>query len=224
MLPSSSADFPDLASLEEAELGLKRLQLQSSSTPTTSSNSPHANKLDPNQHPHHGHHSSHFSYTVTLGDHSIRILGDDLQYVQEAKMALDDYFLQKYPDLFCASNSIEDVEEEEEEEEDFQEDEEAEEEEEGCFSPQRYDRETLLSLAVVRTPPPDFSHLDPDIRGNIVLDKRREFDVEKFSRETTSSTSSQTAASVTTNNQNHGSNAANNNINNNKASADSVPG
>lgn len=118
-------------------------------------------------HHHHSPHSSSFSYTVTLGDHSIKILGDDLQYVQEAKMALDDYFLQKYPDLFCANlNGIEEGEGDEDEEDD---DDEYEDFQDGS-SCQRYDRQTLLSLSKVRTPPPDFSHLEADVRGTIVLE------------------------------------------------------
>jgi len=105
---------------------------------------------------------SHFNYTVTLGaEDVIKISGKNLQYVQEAKLALDDYFSQKYPNLFY-SNSM------------------GEDEVEMVQLAPRYDRATLLSLSVVETAAPDFSHLDPEVRSNIVLQERRKFDVQQL--------------------------------------------
>ncbi|ODM93354.1 MIF4G domain-containing protein A [Orchesella cincta] len=185
VLPSSatslSGDYPDLddSDLVGMSGSLKRLQLQSSSSSSQIGGISKLSSSDPHsQHHHPSHHqpsSSHFTYTVTLGDHSIKILGDDIQYVQEAKMALDDYFLQKYPDLFCAA-SIEDEEEDDEDGQLL----EGDENDPSSFNYQRYDRDTLLSLSGVQTPSPDFSHLEPEVRGSIVLEKRRDFDLEKF--------------------------------------------
>ncbi|CAL8130110.1 unnamed protein product [Orchesella dallaii] len=204
VLPSSAAslsgDYPDLEDGDLVGMGgsLKRLQLQSSSSASQLGGISKLSSSDPHSHPHHHHHqtSSHFSYTVTLGDHSIKILGDDIQYVQEAKMALDDYFLQKYPDLFCAA-SIEDEEEEDEDDDQLLE---GDENDPSSFIHQRYDRETLLSLSKVKTPSPDFSHLEPEVRGGFVLEKRREFDLEKFNGKgptATTSLSGKGAASAT---------------------------
>ncbi|OXA50216.1 phospholipase D A isoform X2 [Folsomia candida] len=108
-----------------------------------------------------------FCYSVNLGEDVLRITGSNLQFVQEAKFALDDYFSQKYPELFYASN---DVEDEEEISEDVQ------------LVP-KYDRTTLLSLSLVKTPMPNFTHLDPEVQNCIVLTTPRKFDPDKFCRE-----------------------------------------
>lgn len=166
VLPAASSpgsgDFGDGATslLDDTEAAIKRLQLQGATQSSGGNGGSHGH---PSSNHHHG--NSHFSYTVSLGQHSIKILGDDLQYVQEAKMALDDYFQDKYPDLFSANDPLNDVTEEDEDEEGM-----GEEllEDESSFH--RYDRETLLSLSKIQSEQPDFSHLEPEIQKTIVLE------------------------------------------------------
>jgi hypothetical protein len=140
---------------------------------------------------------SQYNYSVTIGNEVIKISGKHLNLVQEAKLALDDYFYRKYPDALCLP-----VDE--------------------SVNPSRqragpamtnanssscqfnlfpntnltyipppvrsYDRRMLLSLGLLETPPPDFSHLDPTLRESIVLKKRRPLDPEVLPRYTRSDT------------------------------------